>query len=73
MNSNLPNILHFAESDINWEECDKFATSSRVFEACNYWNNGIHNTKEIASKMKMHRNTIQRYIRKGRKLGLIQE
>lgn len=73
MSSRLPSIFGFAENDIDWNRCDLFASSSRVYEACCYWNNGIHNYKEIASLMKMHHDTIKRYIRKGRELNIITE
>ena len=72
MNSNLPSLLQFSESQIDWDMCDKYATSSRVYEACCYWNDGIKNYKDIASLMKMHYETIKRYIRKGQELNIIQ-
>ena len=71
MSSNLPVLLNFTEYDIDWSQCDEFATSSRVCEACCYWNQCINNYKEIADMMHMHKGTIQRYIRKGRELNLI--
>ena len=71
MSSNLPTLLNFTESDIDWCECDAFATSSRVYEACCHWNNGIRNRREIASIMKMAYSTIKRYIQKGRELNFI--
>lgn len=30
INSELPNLLNFSNKDINWDECDKFATSNFV-------------------------------------------
>jgi DNA-directed RNA polymerase subunit RPC12/RpoP len=71
MSSNLPLIFGFTEDDIDWKKCDEFATSSRVYEACNHWNCGIHNLRQIARMMKMDRSTISRYIRKGRELNII--
>ena len=73
MSSGLPGLLQFDEEDIDWEKCDKFATSSRVYEACGYWNSGVKNYSKIASIMKMNRGTISRYIRKGRELNLVQD
>ena len=73
MSSNLPIIFGFSEDDIDWDRCDQFATSSRVYEACCYWNDGIINLTTIASIMKMDRNTIARYIRKGRELNIIND
>jgi DNA-directed RNA polymerase subunit RPC12/RpoP len=73
MSSNLPSLLNFTESDIDWNQCDKFATSSRLYEACCYWNDGVKNYKEIALLMKMHHDTIRRYIKKGRELNIIND
>ena len=73
MSSNLPQLLNFSENDIDWNKCDEFATSSRVYEACCYWNDGIHDYKEIAAIMHMHKGTINRYILKGRELNLIKD
>lgn len=71
MSSELPRLLNFTEDDIDWYKCDEFATSSRVYEACCYWNEGVNNLTAIASIMKMNRSTIMRYIRKGRELNII--
>lgn len=73
MSSNLPVLLNFTEYDIDWYRCDAFATSSRVYEACCHWNNGIRNYRKIASMMKMGYSTITNYIRKGRKLNIIND
>lgn len=69
--SSLPNLLNFTEKDIDWEQSDKFAVSSRVYEACNYWNDKVQNYKEIASIMKLSVNTIRKYIKRGKELGII--
>ncbi len=71
MSSNLPMLLNFTEGDIDWNECNRFATYSRVYEACEYWNNGTKDYKHIALNMRMHKNTIQRYIKKGKELGIV--
>jgi hypothetical protein len=73
MQSALPRLLDFTEDQIDWVECGRFATSSRVYEACCHWNNGIRDFKKIALLMKMHHETIKRYIRKGRELNIIKE
>ena len=55
----------FNLSVINWNKCEEYALSNRVKECCNYWNQGIHNTKEIAKIMKMNRGTAIRYLKRG--------
>lgn len=71
LSSNLPSLLNFTEQDIDWSMCDKFASSSRIFEACQIWNDGTHIVKEIAQKMKISTTTAYKYIRKCVDLNLI--
>lgn len=71
INSGLLELLGINESQIDWQECNRFANSSRVFEACELWNGGVRSTQQIANKMKMDRNTILKYIRCGEELGII--
>lgn len=69
--SNLPILLNFNEEDIDWDECDKFASGSRIFEACQMWNEGICTIKEIAQKMKISTSSASKYIKKCVDLNLI--
>lgn len=69
MNSELPSLLNFKETDINWMKCHEFACNSFVKVVCDLWNNGIKSTKEIAGKIKLHSATISRYLKKGTELG----
>ena len=69
MQSYLPNLLNFKEEDINWLKCHEFACSSRVREACDLWNSGIENISEIIKIMKMGRNAIKNFLKKGTELG----
>ena len=73
MSSTLPSLLEFVESDIDWDMCNVFATSSRVYEACLLWNSGMHIIKDIAHKMKLHRDTIHSYLRRGEEFGIVQD
>ena len=73
MSSNLPSLLDFTECDIDWYACNAFATSSRVYEACELWNSGIHVITNIANKMKIDRNTVSFYLRRGEELGIVQD
>ena len=73
MHSNLPELLDFTENDINWEECNRIATSSRVYEACELWNSGNHVINSIATVMKLSGNTIRNYLRRGFELGILKD
>lgn len=72
MQSNLPKLLEFVESDIDWRLCDEYACSNLIRTACNYWNNGIHNASEIARLIDKASCTVSAYLRKGHDLGWIE-
>lgn len=67
LNSNLKNIVNL--STINWDLCDKYATSSRIKEVCNIWNSGVDNVSAINKLTKISNPTIVSYLKKGTKLG----
>jgi len=69
MESNLPKLLNFIESDIDWLQCYEFACNSLVKEVCEDWRNGIKNTLELATKYKIHRGTVVEYLKQGVDLG----
>ena len=73
MQSSLPQLLGFTEDQIDWCKCGIFAESSRVFEACQLWNNGIRSTRRVAIEMKINRATALRYLRRGEELGIVQD
>lgn len=63
LNSHLKYILNL--SIIDWEKCHKFACSSRLKEACELWNQGIKNAKQISKIMKISHSTVVRYLNDG--------
>lgn len=65
----LPEILNFKEEDINWLKCHEYACNSLVKEICKLWREGMQNTKDIANKFNISRNTITKYLKQGTKLG----
>jgi len=69
MNSELPLLLNFKESHIDWLKCEEFGSSNFLKIVCNLWNDGIKNTTEIAEILKVSRGTIIRYLKQGVKLG----
>lgn len=71
MNSELPNVFGFTENDIDWDECDKYASGSLLIESAKIWNTNIQNAEEIAKQFGMHHSTISRYLRKARSLDLL--
>jgi hypothetical protein len=63
-NLSLPQLLNFKESDIDWIKCHEFACNSFVKTTCDLWNNEVK-IAEIAEILKVHRNTIRRYLKQG--------
>ena len=68
INSRLNNI--FDLSKIDWKQCEEFALSNRVKEACNYKNNNPNvTTIQIGEIMNLSKVTIGRYLNIGNKLN----
>jgi hypothetical protein len=70
LQSELPFILNFKEDDIDWSECNKSSLKNLVKIACDLWNNGMRNIKEISKELKVHPGTIQKYLKKSAELDL---
>lgn len=69
MNSILPKIFSFKEEDIDWEECDTFASTNRVIkDICESWT-GNNNISDISKEYKMNPHTISNYLEIGSKCG----
>lgn len=66
MNSVLPELLHFNENDINWEECDKFAMSNLVVKSAELWNKGF-GTGQICDSLMLTYTTVVKYLKKANK------
>lgn len=69
MKSNLPLLLNFKETDINWDECNSYALKSRIAEIANMWNEGF-SKKYIANKYKLKSNNITTYLKQAAKIKL---
>jgi len=70
--NNLLNIHEFKRYDlskIDWLKCHEFACNTIIKIACDYWNSGINNTKEIGILMKLTISTIIKYLKQGVELG----
>ena len=67
IDSELNNL--FDLSNIDWLECEKFACSSLVKKICDLWNSGIHDSKKIRQITKLSKSTINKYLKKGTKIG----
>jgi len=69
LKSELPELLNFIESDIDWLKCHEYACSSLVKEACNLWNSGTNKMEKIIKDLKVCRMTAREYLKQGAELG----
>jgi hypothetical protein len=69
MCSELPILLSFKESDVDWLKCHEYGCNSLVKTVCDLWNNGVKNAPQIAEVLKINRSTVNRYLKKGAVLG----
>lgn len=65
----LSEIQRYDLNNVDWNKINEQSLKSLVKVACDYWVNGINNTKEIANIMKLARGTIVIYLKKGAELG----
>ena len=68
--SELPHLLQFSESDIDWDKCELCANSSLMIDACELWSSGVCNTLNIANQLHISRVTASIYLKRGSELGL---
>ena len=69
MQSCLPNILNFTESDIDWHNAEKSAYKDLTIDAVELYNNGLP-IKQIANTLNVSRSSIQNWLRKASLIGL---
>jgi len=69
MQSRLPKLLSFKESDIDWLKCHEYACNSLVKVVCDMWSSGIKTVTKLIEKLKISRGAIIRYLKQGVKLG----
>lgn len=70
MSSALPFIIGFTQEQINWEECNKKATSNLIKDVCElYMNNNDLNKYDFAEMFGVKPLTILSYLKRGQKLG----
>lgn len=56
-------------SDINWEECNRYAMSSKIEEAASLWNDGL-SMGDIKETMHISATTVITYLNKAVELNM---
>lgn len=69
LKSQLPKILGFHEEDINWRECDIYATKNIVKEICMDYMDNLLSIPELSEKYHRARPTIVKSLKKGYDFG----
>lgn len=68
LNSDLPDILKFSESDIDWDKCDIFAQKNLAKEVCEYYESHSNILiQDLAKYFNLSRSTIRKYLITGTK------
>lgn len=68
LSSKLAELYDFTNTD--WNYISLKSQSSLVFSVCELWNSGLTSPKNIAKVLKIDRNTVARYLKRGSDLGL---
>ena len=68
MESKLPNIFNFKESDINWVEALEYASSNLVKDAVCLFNNGL-SIVDISDELNKDQSTIRRWLKGAGQIG----
>lgn len=70
LESELPALFNFTENSIDWNECERFATSNIVKKVCEYKKQNQSKTvKDISNIFNLSNSAIKSYLRRGNKLG----
>ena len=69
IDSKLLDIIGVSESEIDWDECDRFATSNMIKEISNLWNEGMC-VKQILEKVPLKRSAVYNCLNKAAKLSM---
>jgi hypothetical protein len=61
---------YFDLSNINWSEVYEYCSTSLMIKTCDLWRT-FKNTKTISVILNIHKNTVIRYLKKGKLLNII--
>ena len=68
MQSRLPKLLNFKESDIDWLECHEAGCKNMIKEVCDLYND-TRNVLKISELFKIGTQTVGKYLKQGAELG----
>lgn len=69
LDSELPELLQFSESDIDWQKCDKQSRSQLLLDVCKTYMEDFSATKQsLSERFGIRPDTVRRYLIQGKKL-----
>lgn len=68
MTSKLPSLLNFHVDDIDWEQCEKYAITSKLNEAYKLYKQGVTDSHEIANVLNISYSTCMRYLKTAKEI-----
>ena len=68
MQSKLPEILHFSETDIDWIKALQYATHSLIKTSAEMFNKGVE-INVIADKLQKDKGTIRQWLKRATQIG----
>lgn len=69
LKSELPNVYSFTEKDIDWNKCNKYATSNIVKLVCDDFMKYLYDAEALHNMYHISRWAVRDYIRRGSELG----
>lgn len=70
MNSDIWELLNIDKNLVDFDECNKFALSSLVYNVCTDWDGTIDSYKDICKKYHISKDSLVRYLKLGTEIGL---
>jgi hypothetical protein len=66
-NSNISNIYNL--DNVDWAQCNEYATNSLIKSASDLWNQGVKSTGKISEILNIHSSNIIKYLKKAVEFG----
>ena len=69
LKSELPDVYSFSEEDIDWDKCNKYATTNIVKQVCDDFMKYLYDRDFLADKYHISAWAVRDYLRRGDELG----
>lgn len=69
LESDIPNVFMLSSKDIDWNECDEFATSNITKLVCDKYSSGTTSINDLCEIFHLSKGSIREKLNSGAKLG----